>query len=51
LAHFVLFQTKSVTKNIRFYLKTPEGRTKGAWEPHSAIRIVVENHLYSKSVD
>ena len=32
------------TKYQRFYWKTAEDCTKGAWEPHAALRTVVKNH-------
>jgi len=45
----VYSRTKSATQNNKGFqdnkvLKTAEGRTKGAWGPHAALKTVVENH-------
>jgi len=48
--HVLIYsRTKSVTQNNKGFkgnkvLKTAEGRTKGAWGPHAALKTVVENH-------
>jgi len=42
---FVLLQNEvCYRKYQRFYRKTIEGRTKGAWELHATLRTVIEKH-------
>jgi len=35
---------KSVAQIISVFIETDEGRKKGSWEPHAALKTVVENH-------